>query len=94
MIAKQLSTLLFIYSILGYIVHLSRQFTTDGIVGRRREIANYGLGVLSVLPLATYMFDLLEKEIPGATLRFIVAFLLSFTGFGIGVVVGHRYDTT
>lgn len=89
----KMGSLLFIFSVFGYIAHLARPYTTDTISNHKwREISNYGMGVLCVLPLGTFMFDILEDEIPVPTIRFIVSFFMSFAGFGIGVIFGHRYD--
>jgi hypothetical protein len=86
------SLLLFSYAVLGFIAHIGRRVTTDHMTANWRELSNYGLGVLYVFPLASFLFDQLEADIPNHRLRFKIAYLLSFVSFGVGVLAGHRYS--
>lgn len=84
--------ILAIYAGLGFVAHMARRITTDNMSSVHwRELSNYGLGVTYVLPLAAFLFSQLEEDIPGHNLRFVIAYILSFVSFGLGVVAGHRY---
>jgi hypothetical protein len=77
--------------ILGFLAHMARETLTGHMKNGWQEISNYTLGVIYVFPLSLIKFCKLKKDVPDDTLRYVVAYSLSFLPFGIGVCIGYWY---
>ncbi len=73
----------------GFFCHQFRRITERVFDRGWLDLVHYGMGVTAVLPFALRI----RRRLPVSALRFTISYVLAFTGFGVGVVIGWFVDT-
>ena len=82
-------TLIFITTIAGFAAHQLRRVTNQFATGWR-ELMNYGIGAVGLLPFGMLFHNHLEERRRSES--FAIAYILTVVSFGIGVIAGWIFD--
>ena len=82
--------LLIATSTAGFAAHQLRRVTDQFATGWR-ELMNYGIGAMGVMPFGILFHQQVEERRRGDS--FAVAYLLAMASFGIGVIAGWIFDS-